>query len=266
MKINYIFQLSNEMINNIKIHFAIGIPNRETPLLEFYNNKFQQWQEWQTKKNFEREYILSLIYYKPGEWIFSGIYKSISVEYRDDAQCYKYSTELTPLGEELIGKMIIAYKKEYRQSYVYFENYINELEIIELLRDKVSILPFPGYENVNLCFKELFSIIDNNVDTWKTALSSVKGVYIITDNTNGKHYIGSAYGEESFWQRWSNYIYSKHGFNEGLKKLLADHGEDYVDNFHFAILEIRSNLADKNEILKRESYWKTVFLTRYNEN
>ena len=44
-------------------------------------------------------------------------------------------------------------------------------------------------------------IVDNNLPSWKTALSNVKGVYIIVDTKNGKQYVGSAYGDECIWQR-----------------------------------------------------------------
>lgn len=269
MKINYLLQLPENIINNTKVHFAIGIPNREAPLVELYDGKFQEWQEWQTKKNFERDYILSLVYYKPGEWVYAGIFQSLSVEYNDDFQCYKYSTKLTSLHDECIGRLIVSYKKEFRQTYVYLENYLNDIDVIEYLRDKVSILPFSGYDKVNLNYNELSLIINNNIESWKTALSSVKGIYIITDKSNGKHYIGAAYGEKSFWQRWSEYVYTKHGFNEGLKKVLNVKGEEYASNFTFSILEIKSCNEDSNEILRRETFWKDTLCTRifgYNEN
>lgn len=269
MKLNQLLNLPEELITKTKLHFAMGIPNREEPLFELYNNTFKEWQEWQSKRNFERDYILSLIYYKPDEWVFGGVFKSLSSKYNETEKCFKYETELTKIGEDLIGRLIVTYKKEFRSAYVYLENYIEDLLIVEYLREKISIMPFQGYEKVNLSFQELKSIINNNIDSWKTALSSVKGVYIITDILNGKHYVGSAYGEESFWQRWSNYVSSFHGYNEGLKKLIDSNGVDYANNFRFGILEIRNAIADKNEIIEREKYWKDLLLTRqfgYNEN
>jgi hypothetical protein len=35
------------------------------------------------------------------------------------------------------------------------------------------------------------------------ALSSVAGVYLISDTLDGRLYVGSASGQGSFWQRWS---------------------------------------------------------------
>lgn len=270
MKLNEFLHLTTEQINNTKMHCAIGHTQkkREIPLIEYYNNRFKKWQECQRNKNFEREYILSIIYYKPDEWLFAGIYESLSVVEGEDCN-YQYNTKLSKIGEEFIGRLIIRFEKDFRQTYLLLENHINDLDIIEYLRDKKTILPFYGYENVNLSYQELATIIHNGIESWKTALSSVKGVYIITDKMNGKHYIGSAYGADSFWQRWSNYIHSLHGYNKSLKKLIKENGENYVNNFQFSILEIRSNTTAKEEIIQRETFWKNVFLTiehGYNEN
>ncbi|MEI2420593.1 GIY-YIG nuclease family protein, partial [Arthrospira platensis SPKY2] len=63
-------------------------------------------------------------------------------------------------------------------------------------------------------------MIKEQEKTWKTALSSVKGVYVITDTSNGKLYIGSAYSVESIWHRWSEYTKNGHGGNKQLKALI----------------------------------------------
>jgi hypothetical protein len=39
---------------------------------------------------------------------------------------------------------------------------------------------------------------------WKTALEHAKGVYLITDTSNGKRYVGSAYGVTGIWSRWAS--------------------------------------------------------------
>ncbi len=270
MKLNDFLHLTPDQINDTKMHCAIGHlqKERDSPLIEFYNNRFKEWQECQNNKNFERKYILSLIYCKPDEWLYAGIYERLSVVKGGDCK-FLYDTKLSRIGEEFIGRLMIYFRKEFRQSYLILENYIEDLDIIEYLREKKTILPFNGYENVNLSYQELSTIIHNDIESWKTALSSVKGVYIITDKTNGKHYIGSAYGTDSFWQRWSDYIRSLHGYNKSLREKINEKGKDYVHNFQFSILEIRSTTTDNEEIIQRESFWKNVFLTRehgYNEN
>jgi group I intron endonuclease len=105
--------------------------------------------------------------------------------------------------------------------------------------------------------------------SWKTALSNVKGIYLITDISNGKLYVGSAYGNNAFWNRWKEYSENGHGGNIVLKKLIKIHGKVYADNFRFSILETRSMNAEDDSIILRENYWKHILASRehgYNAN
>lgn len=60
-----------------------------------------------------------------------------------------------------------------------------------------------------------------------------------------------------------------HGGNADLKAIIDKEGFEYTKNFLFSILETRSMNAEDDEIIKRESYWKDILLTRgfgYNKN
>ena len=46
---------------NYKVHFATGSKDKKAPYNAFLIDSFQYWQECQTNKNFQREYVLSLI-------------------------------------------------------------------------------------------------------------------------------------------------------------------------------------------------------------
>ncbi len=255
--------------SSYKVHMAISPKADNNPLHAFFRGEFKQWQEWQTKKNFERTYILSFIYYQFNEWLFAGIYKSKSSVYHKEDDHYEYNTELTEIRNDLIGRLIINFNKPFRASYLRLENHYDEFNVSELLKERLSILPFPGYENVNLDYSTLKTIVKNEELSWKTALKNIKGVYLITDKSNGKLYVGSVYGKEAFWTRWSQYIHSGHGNNAELRQLLLRSGSAHVENFNFSILEIRSSITEDLEIQKRESHWKKVLLTRqfgYNKN
>jgi hypothetical protein len=139
----------------------------------------------------------------------------------------------------------------------------------EIFKDKITIIPFPGYENVNVDYNYLKTIIERNDKSWYSALKSVKGIYLITDATNGKHYVGSAYGDDALWQRWSEYIFNGHGGNKKLKKIISENSNEYKKNLRFSILEIATKKSDDTEIIRREQYWKNILLTRefgYNDN
>lgn len=262
-----IIPIKKERLNKYKLHLAIGTKDQKEPLYALFKNNFKPWQERQTKKNFKRDYILSLIYYNHDEWIFGGIYKQKGVRKVKDH--YEYDTELLDTRKDLIGRLIIQYRRGSRQSYRFLEKYIDELKVLEILRKPYTVEAFPGYENVIIDFNTLKTIIQKGEPSWKTALSFVKGVYIITDKNNGKIYVGSAYGDESFWSRWSSYAKNGHGGNKELKKIINESGVEYTSNFQFSILEIRSSITDKEEIIKRESHWKNVIKSKefgYNEN
>ena len=125
---------------------------------------------------------------------------------------------------------------------------------------------FPGYQNVTLSHPQMQQIILRNEPSWKQALMNVKGVYVITDLSNGKLYIGSASGNtDGIWQRWSDYanIENLTGGNKLLNEIKLDKGKDYiVNNFQYSILEIFDTKTKANTIINRENYWKNVFCTR----
>ena len=81
--------------------------------------------------------------------------------------------------------------------------------------------------------------------------------------------MGSAYGQDAFWSRWSTYAKNGHGNNKQLKSLIEKNGIEYAHNFQFSILEIRSTITSDEEIIKREAHWKNKLITHkfgYNVN
>jgi hypothetical protein len=182
---------------------------------------------------------------------------------------FEYKTELINVGKDLIGRLIIGFDKDFRASYLKLENHIDDLKINEIFKKQYKLDPFPGFENVNISYGLLTEIINENEQSWKSALSNVKGVYLISDTKTGKFYVGSAYGNEAFWTRWKNYISTGHGGNVILKEILGKNNGDHAENFIFSILEIMKMNADDTYIINRENYWKNILLTRifgYNKN
>jgi len=183
IKIQNIFpQLKEEELKNYKAHLAIGGKGRDNrlPLYEFIRGKFKDYQEAQNSPNFKRDYIFSLIYYRKNEWIFAGIYEKISVERIGDK--YKYETKLLNRYEDLIGRLVLHYVKPHPQNtYLTLEKVFYELELVEMLHDKVSLEEFPGFENVDIKYSELKYIIESEDDGWKSALSNMQGIYLISN-------------------------------------------------------------------------------------
>lgn len=239
-----------------KIHLASS-NGYSHPIDEYYAGRFNEWQSWQKKKNFECKYVISLIEYGVGRWLFVGVYEVC--DYSEDIErygCkYKYDLSLLPNQGDLAGRIVVSYKRTSRASYLWAGNLNEKLVLGEVMPEKAMIEDFVGYNSVLVSFSKLKLVIEQEIPSWKGALSNVKGVYLITDTKTGKLYVGSATGDDAIWQRWSNYVKNGHGNNRDLKKILCDNGADYSRNFQFSILEVADTHASKNDILDREYHW-----------
>ena len=173
----------------------------------------------------------------------------------------------------MIGRLIVEIDKGNTFSrYVFNLNkYYEEAKVVEILSNDYQAISFNGLDNVHLSFHDLKLILNGEkYGDFRNALLSVKGVYCLTDTKTGKLYIGSAYGENGLAQRWSDYINTKTGGNDGLVELYKKQGEEYFEeNFEFTLIEYFGMSADADKIINRETYWKNAFATKehgYNRN
>ncbi|WP_417347435.1 GIY-YIG nuclease family protein [Ferrimonas sp.] len=254
---------------NSKVHLAVW-NGEENPIDVYLAGDFEEWQRWQSRRNFEREYIVSLIQL-PGtnRWLFAGCYNSLGCSYLEKHEYNYYSTEEVQQVNCLSGRLIIDFKRSGRQSYLLAENWSDAMLVSELLPKKMVVEEFSGYHNSLISKEKLDIIVNQQVESWKSALSSVSGVYLITDRASGKLYVGSATGECGLWQRWADYSETGHGGNLELKNLLKVNGKDYSSNFQYSVLEIADTYTDRDSILEREKYWKDVLCSKsfgYNAN
>lgn len=244
-----------------KIHFARWNGTVQ-PLDAFARdrNEWREWNEYRPQKNdFNRPHIFSLIcdYQAVDRWIFGGIW-DVLTRHED-----RYEIALSDIGAGFIGRLKVSYRYVQRATRVNFENHYADITVQEVLPHVYSGRAFPGFEDIDVSFDELETIIRNNRPDWRSALSSAKGVYLISDRSTGKKYVGAAYGDEGIWQRWCAYVDTGHGGNVKLRALVDDPTLTYCrNNFRFALLEYRSFRTDDATILARESFWKAVLLTR----
>ncbi len=91
---------------------------------------------------------------------------------------------------------------------------------------------------------------------WQDALRHWRGIYLITDATDGLQYVGSAAGEENLLQRWTDYAKTGHGGNKRLRQRSPE-------KFRFSILERISPDAPRDEVLALENSWKDRLQTRW---
>jgi len=258
-----IFDLLGVDPKKTKVHLAVNNGSQD-PLSLYIDDEreFQKWQEHQTIKNFEREYILSLIQ-KPGKslWLFAGIYESISIKKSKDQKTYLYETELTPIAKELCGRLVVKYERNGRNSYRNGESLIDSTHLYEVRAERLAFDDFENYKEVQLTRNNLEILFRHHYPSWKAALSSVKGVYLISDSDSGKLYVGSAYGEKGIWQRWEEYVKTYHGGNTELKKLFKVKKKSAFDTFTYSILETFENDTADTVIIKSEMKWQRRLLS-----
>ena len=102
-------------LDNYKIHCATG--QQHPPLEAFFSGTFKEWQELQTKENFQCKNVLSLIHMEKEKWLFAGVYRVIEVSRTKDktnpyfnpsSSYFNYKTkELSGLNH-LTGKVIVG--------------------------------------------------------------------------------------------------------------------------------------------------------------
>lgn len=256
-----------------KLHLACW-NGADQPLDVFVRNR-AEWDEWNSwrgvRDDFSRDFIFALIDFYPERhrWLFGGGYRVLSRSARNHAP--SYTIQLLDESRPFIGRLKAALKRPGRAKAVNFENYYDQLVVSEILPEPYTGEAFCGYDGIDIGFSMLESIFAIQRADWKAALENAKGVYLITDTSNGKRYVGSAYGVTGIWSRWASYVGTGHGHSDELTQIIDIYGLDYARlNFRFALLEHRTMKTDDLVIIQREKYWKDVLLTRgeygYNKN
>ena len=267
IKVEELIHIENP--RDYKAHFAVW--NGEEQPLDVFVRSWEDWlgwNRWRGRRNdFSRKYIFSMIrfYPQPDKWLFGGIFELKGR--REDS----YDIQLVQQHERYTGRLLIDYSGPGARGRAFnFENHYSSLVVSQIFDKRYSGEAFCGYENLDHDFSMLESVFKQSKPDWKAALENVKGVYLIIDKSNGRMYVGSAYGESGIWSRWSCYIGTGHGWSDELTKLIDERGLDYArNNFKFSILEYRAMKTDDQVIINKEQYWKRVLLSAtfgYNRN
>lgn len=259
IKLRDIWPIGNP--RHYKVHFARNNGDQE-PLEAWVRSpaEWKKWQEYRPRNNaFNRPLIFSLMdfYHEPDVWLFGGVFHVQAR--RDDG----YDVELTEQGAGFTGRLKLRSCYRERNPRPNLEQQFDGLEVHEMLCEPYKGQPFPGYENINLSFEELESLARTGRADWRTALENVKGIYLITDTSSDRLYVGSAYGEHGIWSRWADYLKTGHGGNVELGKLCKDDDLDYCRaNFHFALLEHHPFKVADETLQNREAHWKRILQSR----
>jgi len=197
-----------------------------------------------------------------------GTFENLGEVVAERTATYRYwdlrpSSFLAPLADRLVV--------EWGNPRVWHRRATNtaHLPVLEIAdRDKV---PFPGFDRVLLSHRELTEMIaDHRYADWRVALSEVQGIYLITDSSNGRQYVGKADGAERILGRWMSYARDGHGGNVALRDLAfgsiggdaAEVRTDHARHFLFSILRVFGPSTSSTEVDAAESHYKRALMTR----
>jgi hypothetical protein len=249
---------------DFKLHLACECEGVEPLDLFVHEPKtWLDWNQYKSRNEFSREFILALIEFYPEEhrWLFGGAWQIRSRHRGKD--WWEYDLKPLKEAEPFIGRLKVILKRPGRPKAFYFEDHYSALVVSEILPTRYDGEAFPGYDAINLRFAELESIFSVPRLDWKAALEYSKGVYLITDIRNGQKYVGAAYGDAGLWSRWACYVRTGHGYADDLTRIINKHSLEYArKNFRFALLEYFPMRTEDRAVTGRETYWKDVLMTR----
>ncbi len=228
--------------------------DRRLDLYNLYRSQRQEFLSYQNKQAKDIfngvDYIASFIGEEGILSRFIGIYKLVDRQKLADDH-FEYQMEEVSGFEDLKERVIIKWENA-----ISWHQWIkNEMEVIQI-HPGLHYKQFTDYFDFILDFRELKEIISNQYTDWKKVLSATKGIYLISDTKTGKLYVGSAYGEEGIWGRWSRYVSTNgHGDNKTLKELIET-DLNHALNFQFSILMLLPRTITADEAIKKEKLFK----------
>ena len=168
-------------------------------------------------------------------------------------ELFWYTLEHQGQYADLEGRVVVDWGKSARAWHQRMRN----KPIIEIYPPGRSLQPFSDYLDFSLNHNELKDLIANPSAhrDWYSSLMAVAGIYLILAETTGQQYVGSAYGSEGIWGRWSQYASNGHGNNKLVRELVKAH-PDYPKAFRFSILQVLPKSTKDAEVIRWESRYK----------
>lgn len=273
IKIDDLLRISASDAVNVKVKFNQNDGNEDPMDLYLRDPDIvnSQWLFWRNKQRYFNvgQIAVCLLKLSQDTWLLTTI-KRVTEEY-GVLNGINYNGEELQEYSQYFGRVIIKYHKTAQTQGMFYNTVCNDLEVLQILPNAFDGDEFPGYDKVRLSYTQLQTIIERQKKSWIAALENQKAVYLITDKSNGKLYVGSATSDNGMLlSRWSNYAENGHGGNVELRRIVSENGIDYVkQNFQYTILENYNSKIDDAVILNREAWWKEILQSRafgYNDN
>ena len=220
-------------------------------------------------------YVASFLGLEPGQALFVGLYsigatKPLTREEYWQVPAY---VELKAFGmsgfrEDLPRSSVLWFDLAFEEFYTSWKGKLivgwppperswwrrahrNEMPVLAILRESALEAAMPPWDELVVTWEEL-AVLPTR---WKASLSQWRGIYFIFDASDGKGYVGSAYGSDNILGRWLNYGATGHGNN----RLLLQRDPKY---FQFTILQRVSPDMDPTDVIRLEGTWKERLHTR----
>lgn len=239
-------------------------------------NAYQQIQKPNLESSMKRaEFVASFIAGGAGKALFIGLYKIAGCKSVDRKTFWEipanielkkfgmrgftenskrssalwFKLDLTDCYASWKGKLVVGWPPPERSWWR--RAHRNQMPILAVHEDSELDQVMPDWQEISLTWEEL-GVLPTR---WKALLSQWRGIYYIFDSSDGKGYVGSAYGKSNLLGRWRSYAASGHGGNKLLKKRDPQH-------FHFGILQRVSPDMDEADVIQLETTWKQRLHTR----
>ena len=243
-------------------------------------NAYQQTQKQRVERVMQKMvgsgYVASFIGREPGKALFVGLYSIESSKPLTYKQFWRipayiemkafgikgwthdgeaktvlwFDLVLTDFYAHWKGRLVVGWSPPERSWWR--RAHRNDFPVLAILEDSVLDAAMPGWDAIDLSWEEL-AVLPTR---WKAALRQWRGIYYVFDTSDGKGYVGSAYGKENILQRWKGYAARGHGGNRLLR------GRD-PRSFQFTILQRVSPDMEASDVIRLESSWKERLHTRY---
>lgn len=272
LALHTLLQLTPDELARTKVKFN-NFNGTADPLEEYVANPDQvnvDWLFWRgERRNFKvGDIALNLLAMTDRTWLLTTA-KEVTQDLDVKEGTNYQGVEIARLAP-FFGRVIVSYHRTSRAS-VRGLSSLGDLEVLQVLPSIFDGQDFPGYDKVRLSYPQLKTILDRNKRDWVAALEGQKAVYLITDLSNGRHYVGSATGDNGMLlDRWRAYVKNGHGGNRDLVGIVNQHRFEHVTtHFQYSILENFNSRVDRQFVLAREKWWKDALASvrfGYNAN
>ena len=241
-------------------------------------NDYQQTQTPRVERQMQRaSHIVSFIGHQAGRALFVGLYENRGHKKtkRPDRNRNPAHRELSKYGHVDSGREVLWFDLVLTKHFSKWAGKLiirwpppeiswsrwsgkNAFEILAILDESLLTPGMPDWRELIFTWNEL-QVIPRK---WRAALAEWRGVYFILDVSDGRGYVGSAYGRDNILGRWRDYTKSGHGGNKRLRSRRPE-------NLRFTILERVSPDTPADQVIDRERTWKQRLHTRdhgLNEN